>query len=264
MDDDQALAHAIGQLGQPHLSAKAWERLGRSPTDGAGSVVAYWFKQVAARDADDAANAADEGQNDSQPGDDRPRTRWLSGVVEEWPLEATEGEAYEVAPNPLDVARPAGHGDPEAAIGTMAGLAGEMGIGVEYVADKPPSSYAFFEPGRNRIVVWTGIAGGDRRAVAHSLAHELGHSTLGHSGGAEGKPREVREVEAESFAALVCSHHGIDSAELSAWYVEDWRRSKGIDMRSGGLAPLRAAVEAFDGYVSATAPSRPEPAAPGG
>jgi hypothetical protein len=125
-----------------------------------------------------------------------------------------------------------------------------MGIKVSYVERKPDGCYAYWRAGTSEIVVWAGIANGDRRAVAHSLAHELGHARLGHGTEDAGDvKRPDKEAAAESFAALLCARAGIETSEMSALYVSDWRRGQGIEAPRT-TAVFRSALQAYDEYVA--------------
>lgn len=250
LSEQRAWEAAVGLVSEPHMTAAAWARHGRKPSDGASGVAAIWYKPYTPKQ--------DEAENDDVPGlarDDQPkkpdnRTRWAIGAVIEYPLSATEGDDYEVANDPIGTYKPKGYGDAEAAIDTMQRVARNMGVEVEYVERKPVEGYAYWQASANKIVVWSGVADGDRMAVAHSLAHELGHARLGHgTEDAKDLNRPDKEAAAESFAALVCAHHGIGTSELSAMYVSDWRRSKDVKApRTSSV--FRSALQAYDEYVT--------------
>src|SRR5438128_11981366 len=60
-----------------------------------------------------------------------------------------------------------------------------------------------------------------------TLFHELGHVILGHCdekdfSESEITPRDVREVEAEAVALLCCESLGLEGAEYSRGYIQDW------------------------------------------
>lgn len=250
LSGEEAFRRAVELSGEPHMTAANWAKAGRAPLPGASPVAALWWKPG-------STPPQEPGESDEDYAERAARARrGYHGAVMEYPLSATDGEPFEIPDDPIGSFRPGGYGDPEKAISTMEALAAESRIGVAYTDRRPADgAYAYWSAAESQIVVWRGIADGDRRAVAHSLAHELGHARLGHStSDSHEKHRADKEAAAESFAALVCAHHGIDTAELSAHYVSDWRRAQGIDMRAGGMAPMRSAVAAFDDYVTATAP----------
>lgn len=252
-DSDDIMAvfdKAMALASEPHMTAKNWERHGRTPTgDG---VVVVWWKPSSAISPDREPGESDDDYRKRLETETIHR-RGSHGAVVQHPLSATEGAPYEVVESPLATERPSGYGDPEEAIGTMVGVAEDMGIKVSFVDEKPGHGYAYWRADTSEIVVWDQIADGDRRAVAHALAHELGHARLGHSTTDQNEHHTPeKEMAAESFAALACAHHGIDTSELSAHYIEDWKSAQGIYGGAGGFAPMRSAVEAFDEYVTAT------------
>lgn len=233
------------------MTAAAWARHGRKPLEGPSGVAAIWYKAYTPKqgenDEDDEATGL--GQDDQPKKPDR-RTRWSIGAVIEYPISATEGEDYEVAEDPIGTFRPSGYGDPEAAISEMERSASDMGVKVRYVDQKPSDAYAYWRADTAEIVVWSGIAGGDRKAVAHSLAHELGHARLGHgTEDASDINRPDKEAAAESFAALLCARAGIETDEMSALYVSNWRKGQGVEApRTSGV--FRSALQAYDDYVA--------------
>ncbi len=247
-DSDAAMALALKRLKEPHLNVNAWAKKGRAPIDGEPGVAVVWWKP-----GSKPKQKADETDEEYELRCARSR-RGFHGAHLEFPLSSTDGDEYPLVEEPLAAARPTGFGDPDAAISQMERLAADMGIKVVYTDHQDRGAIAYWLASESKINVWTGVGGGDARARAHSLAHELGHALLGHSTDAQAEERSAeKEVAAESFAALALAHHGIDSSEISAHYIEGWRRGAGIDMKSAGLGPLRSAVVAFDGYVTATA-----------
>ena len=261
LSDEDAWSEVAKRSCEPHMTAAAWARAGRAPVEGADGVAAIWYKQYTKRSEDDEAQDEDNGiGGDDKPHSERedPRsrvhTRWAIGSVLEYPLSETEGEDYEVAESPIGTFRPNLINDdttaPERLIGDLERVAVDMGVQVRYVERKPAEGYAFWQAHTNEIVVWNGIAGGDTRAVAHSLAHEIGHARLGHgTEDAKDESRPDKEAAAESFAALVCAHYGIDTSEMSALYVSDWRKGQGIGpVRT--TAAFRSALQAYDDYVT--------------
>lgn len=62
-----------------------------------------------------------------------------------------------------------------------------------------------------------------------TLVHELAHVVLGHTAEAElsddeRTPRNLREIEAEGTAMLVCAALGVEGAEYSRGYIQHWNR----------------------------------------
>jgi hypothetical protein len=233
------------------MTKSKWDELGRNLNDDATGVGVVWWQGAPTKTPERAEGESDEDWDKRK---DEGGFRGRHGAHIQYPLSSTNGAHYEIPPNPLDH-RPASYGDAGAALDTITRHAAESGYAVE-LTDKQPSSgaYGYWQASTSKIVVWTGAADGDPAAIAHIAAHELGHAMLGHSTDeAKEDRRSDKEVAAESFAALVCAHHGIDASANSAWYIDNWRKNAGIDMTASGTGPVRSAVEAFDAYVTATA-----------
>ena len=65
-------------------------------------------------------------------------------------------------------------------------------------------------------------AGRDQVQRIKTLAHELGHAILHAS---DGLARELKELEAESVAFVVCESLGVDSGAYTFGYVTSWAGS---------------------------------------
>jgi hypothetical protein len=90
------------------------------------------------------------------------------------------------------------------------------------------------EPGET----WKGrtqLANGEIEVMDHldppqrlkTLLHEWAHVALGHADPQQGGSREIREIEAESVAYLVCSTIGLDSSKYSVPYLAGWSAGDG-------------------------------------
>ena len=67
----------------------------------------------------------------------------------------------------------------------------------------------------------------------HELAHVvLGHTTEGIMQDSETTPRDIREVEAESVAYILCALLGLPGLEESRGYVQNWLKGAEISERS--------------------------------
>jgi hypothetical protein len=67
------------------------------------------------------------------------------------------------------------------------------------------------------------VAAYPAKTTFHELAHVvLGHTKQGECSDAESLPRELREVEAESVAYLLCSILGAPGLETARAYVQGW------------------------------------------
>lgn len=76
-----------------------------------------------------------------------------------------------------------------------------------------------------------------------TLLHEIAHVVLGHtaelqmSDGDERTPKDIRELEAESVAMLVCASLGLPGVEFSRGYIQGWY--------SGNTVPEKSAQKIF-------------------
>lgn len=140
----------------------------------------------------------------------------------------------------------------DAATEALARFGRSHGFAIEFTDRKPDSgAYGYWQSSESKIVVWTGVANGDKAAVLHTFAHELGHAWLAHStnDGVEIQPSD-KEVAAEAFAALITNEFGVDTSELAATYIAGHRAAGGINMESSGLAPVVSAAKAFDDFMT--------------
>jgi hypothetical protein len=95
-------------------------------------------------------------------------------------------------------------------------------------------------------------------ALPHkTLFHEIAHVTLGHT--AEGQthdgnhtPRNLREVEAEAVALILCETLQLPSAEYCRGYVQEWLRGEQIPERSAQKIFHAADVFLKAGHLSDT------------
>lgn len=107
---------------------------------------------------------------------------------------------------------------------------------VEAAADCPVSyedgtdaSHGYYDTAADRIVV---KAGEPQAQTVKTLLHEVAHSILHRRGGpAENAPRDVKEVQAESTAYVVCKHFGVDTDGYTFEYVASWGRSDLKELR---------------------------------
>lgn len=79
-------------------------------------------------------------------------------------------------------------------------------------------SLGYFSRTSKKIVIKTGMS---EKQTVKTLCHEVAHSVL-HVGDGAVKPREVKEVEAESVAYVVCDHFGIECGDYSFEYLGSW------------------------------------------
>jgi hypothetical protein len=69
--------------------------------------------------------------------------------------------------------------------------------------------------------------------LLHDLAHiELGHTQESEFTDSEHTPRNLREVEAEAVALLLCESLELPGAEFSRGYIQSWLRGDEIPEKS--------------------------------
>lgn len=82
-------------------------------------------------------------------------------------------------------------------------------------------SKGFYSKQKNQIVIKKDMT---TLQTCKTLIHEIAHSRL-HNKETD-KTRQVREIEAESIAFVVCSYFGLDTSEYSFVYVANWAKDK--------------------------------------
>lgn len=82
-------------------------------------------------------------------------------------------------------------------------------------------SKGFYSKQKNQIVVKKDMS---TSQTLKTLVHETAHSRL-HNKETD-KTRQVKEIEAESIAFVVCSYFGLDTSEYSFEYVANWAKDK--------------------------------------
>ena len=89
-----------------------------------------------------------------------------------------------------------------------------------------------------RKVAVSPIAAMPHKTLFHELAHiELGHTSEANFTDAETTPRNLREVEAEAVALLLCESLQLPGAEYSRGYIQSWLR--------GDVIPEKSAMKIF-------------------
>lgn len=80
---------------------------------------------------------------------------------------------------------------------------------------------------------------------AKTLAHEYAHSLL-HSGKCE-KPRDLKEIEAESVAFIVCNYFGLETNEYSFEYLASWSHGREKEeVKKLGMLIQKTAADIID------------------
>lgn len=166
-------------------------------------------------------------------------------VVKVFEAGQTEGDSIPERP---EVARL--RGDDDGLIEVLKGYAEGLGCSVK-IGDAEGAN-GFYRPSTREIVVDSGM---EPAAQAKTLAHEIGHHLL--HGGAEDRAaltRADRELEAESFAFIVCKNLGLETAEYSFAYVAFWKGKKAEDgLQESGKRIADAAKKAL-GEIDLSAP----------
>jgi hypothetical protein len=86
---------------------------------------------------------------------------------------------------------------------------------------------------RERSVSISPIAFAPHRTLFHELAHVvLGHTTEAEMTDDDLTPRNIREVEAEGVALILCESLGLSGTEFSRGYLQHWLKNDTINDRS--------------------------------
>ena len=112
--------------------------------------------------------------------------------------------------------------------------------------------YASFA--ENRVVVRSGMS---QVQTIKTLIHETAHAKLHPPDflSENPKPRQEKEVEAESVAYVVCQHFGIDISDYSLGYVAGWSRGKELAELKASLNVIHATAGEI---INAIQPPPPE------
>ena len=109
----------------------------------------------------------------------------------------------------------------------------------------PPGHYGYCRPGE-KIGIREGMSQPQTIAV---ILHEIAHARM-HGKTEAFKAREVKELEAESVAYVVCQRFGIETGENSFGYLASW--SKGdLDEFRASLSRIRAEASSLIGEIEA-------------
>jgi len=91
---------------------------------------------------------------------------------------------------------------------------------------------------RKRELAISPLAAMPHKTLFHELAHiELGHTAESEFTDSEHTPRNLREVEAETVALLLCESLGLPGAEYCRGYIQNWL--------SGDAIPEKSAQKTF-------------------
>jgi hypothetical protein len=93
---------------------------------------------------------------------------------------------------------------------------------------------------RKREIAISPIAAMPHKTLLHELAHiELGHTVESDFSDSEVTPRNLREVEAESVAMLLCESLELPGSEFCRGYIQSWIK--------GDVIPEKSAMKIFGG-----------------
>lgn len=84
----------------------------------------------------------------------------------------------------------------------------------------------FFNREKNVIGIREGLA---MDQMAKTLVHEYSHAKLHGKDGQFDLPSNVKEVQVEAVAFMVCEHFGLDSSQYSFDYLASWSSSYSLD-----------------------------------
>lgn len=216
-------------LQKPDATAVAgyrdWQTLGRQVMrDEAGIRI---LAPIYVRRVVDATGGSELGDREARPAsnDTRPhKRRVLAGfkVTSVFDISQTTGEPLARPPVPKPVTGPV----PPHLWDSLAREVKDAGFDLSVGATGDPSVEGFTDHGNKRIVIGKQLD--DVTAVAR-LAHEVAHMRM-HSPeqvAAAGSImcRGAREVEAESVAYVLLSHHGVTMEAASFPYIAGWAAS---------------------------------------
>lgn len=159
------------------------------------------------------------------------RVRMFYRTVYVFDVSQTEGE-------PLPTMMKIVEGDDAAPLYALLKTVGEA-EGLEFVKNEMPTAWGWYSKSRNQIAV------SDDKPVntqAQTIAHELAHWALEHDG-SDGRSVQVKELEAESVAYLVCADYGLDIGETAWAYLLGWAKDidNGIDMLADSMGRIHDA-----------------------
>jgi len=172
------------------------------------------------------------------------RAGCINGRISGEDVSDTEGEP--LPEHPAQVTLLAGEA-PEGMWDHLAAQIEAAGFGLELVDDIAG------KPGANGVtdfstrVVQVATSGRSAASRARTLCHELAHVKLHGAPLVPGR-RELREVEAESVAFLVCHSLGLDSMDYSVGYVAGWSGADVDTVLTTARTVQRCATEILVGW----------------
>lgn len=251
-----AQAYAEGRVSEPYPSLVAgytdWQKLGRWPTQQGYVIHAPLTRRVAVPATGGEPRMLRKGEK-PRPGE-TVRER-IVGVkpVTVFDVSQTDGAPVPTPPRPVLLAG-------QAPDGLWDGLANRIAAAAFGLSDAPSAAALGGANGMTDFAARTVQVRADMDDAARvkTLAHELGHVLMHDPQEDEPVPhRGVGEVEAESFALMVCAVYDLPTSDYSVPYVATWASQ--VD----GVEPadlVRALGEKVRGQVLAVLNHLPEPA----
>ncbi|MDQ1613271.1 MAG: hypothetical protein QOG00_3202 [Pyrinomonadaceae bacterium] len=86
---------------------------------------------------------------------------------------------------------------------------------------------------KGRSIAVSPLAALPHKTLFHELAHvTLGHTAEGQTHDGENTPRNLREVEAEAVALILCETLQLSGADYARGYIQEWLQGEAIPERS--------------------------------
>jgi hypothetical protein len=244
---------------------RAWQDMGRQVRKGERGI--QIFAPVTRAPKPDDGTPADGGPVDpdtSKPEPDARRERSSAGrqivglrVVHVFDVSQTDGEPLPQQPEPQLLSGDAPPGLWQA----LAELVGNHDYTLERGDCGQANGRTDFLSRRVRI-----RADVDDAQAVKTLAHEVGHMLMHDRAESVLACRGIVEVEAESVAYLVATHHGLDTSEFTFQYVTGWAHRTSEDpaevVRATGkrvIATAQRVLQHTDAALAAGQPPRPDP-----
>lgn len=209
---------------------KAWQKLGRQVRAGEKSHIgifapikrSYWVE------VEDKATGEKKKER---------RSRCCGfKITKVFEVSQTDGEPVPERPHVERL-----KGDDKGLLEVLKGYAESLGCSVKIGDAEGPNGY--YKPMTKEIVVEGSM---EPAAQAKTLAHEIGHHLL--HGKEEGHlmSRADKELEAESFAYIVCTNLGLETASYSFHYVACWKGKEAEEgFQASGNRIAKAAKDAL-------------------
>ena len=116
-------------------------------------------------------------------------------------------------------------------------------LGIEQISFSDPDGNVQGYATKNKIAV-SPIAGLPHKTIFHELAHVvLGHTAENSLHDSEQTPRNLREVEAESVALVLCETLQLEGAEFARGYIQSWLGEEAKEIPDASARKILAAAD---------------------